>query len=286
MKRCALLTCENLEDYVADETHLEMALKEADWQYEWVQWKDTAVDWNSYDCAIVRTTWDYTKDVKLFLENLKKIDQSSCQLFNDYSLILWNSDKIYLKELSELDLPVIPTLWKVYTGISQVKEAFATLEVEKLVIKPRISAGAINTFLISKEDLASYQEELKVLVGEDIMIQPFLKQVKEEGEYSAHFFNGSLSHVVLKKPKSGDFRSQEEFGSDVKLVELSEEQFSFCQLVLSKIKKPWLFARVDFIKNQNGEASLIELELIEPALYFRYKEGSAAKLVEELGQLI
>ena len=286
MKRCALLTCEDLSGYVTDEHHFEQALEEAGWHYEWVEWKRDGVDWSEYDCAIVRTTWDYTRELQLFLEKMQIIEDSNCPLYNDYSLIKWNSDKGYLKDLSEQGVQVIPTLWETYQNITQITLAFQKLEVDQLVIKPRVSAGAKDTFLVSHSDLSKSGDFLKVLLGREIMIQPFLKQVAEEGEYSAFYFNGELSHVILKKPKHGDFRSQEEFGSNIKLIEPSGVQKGFCQSVLGKLSKPYLFARVDFINDKNSQANLIELELIEPSLYFRYKEDAAAKLVQALEQLV
>ena len=38
-----------------------------------------------------------------------------------------------------------------------------------------------------------------------------------------------------------------------------------------------LYARVDLIRDQQGEPVVLELELIEPSLFFPYSAGSAEK---------
>jgi glutathione synthase/RimK-type ligase-like ATP-grasp enzyme len=49
----------------------------------------------------------------------------------------------------------------------------------------------------------------------DVLIQPFIKSVVSEGEYSFMFFNRKYSHAVRKIAKTGEFRIQEEHGGRV-----------------------------------------------------------------------
>ena len=284
MKKCALVTCKNLDGFITDESYLEEALKSDGWDIQWVQWENSEVNWNEFDCAIIRTTWNYTEDLSLFLKNIKKIEDSSCRLFNDFSIINWNSDKKYLRDLEEQGVSIVPTMWEVYNESFEILKVFETLNVNKIVIKPRVSAGAKNTFLLSKDQVNS--DLLKPLLGLEVMIQPYLESVAKEGEFSVFYFNKKLSHAILKKPKQGDFRSQEEFGSDIRLIDLSSEQLQFCENVLSKIEGDHLFARVDFINDQSQKPNLIELELIEPGLYFRYKNKSAETMVKALNEMV
>lgn len=283
-KKCALLTCKNLDGFVHDEHHLEKALQEQDWQYDWVQWHSEDVDWNQYQCALVRTTWDYIHYRELFLQKLKKIHQSQCQLLNPYSTICWNSDKIYLQDLKSKGLSTVPTLWRKIHSFNELEGVFDDLKCDKVVIKPRVGAGAHQTYVVEK-----FQDRniLASLLNSEVMIQPFMEEVVRQGEYSAHFFAEEFSHMILKKPKPGDFRSQEEFGSDIQAVAITSEQFNFCKQVLSCIKEKCLFARVDFVYgNLSGKETLMELELIEPSLYFRFKKESAKLLVQKLEEMV
>lgn len=286
MKKCALLTCDDLTGFVTDEHFLEKALTAAGWSFEWVSWSQASVHWDEFDCAIVRTTWDYIENKDLFLESLEQIEKSTCQLFNPFNLIQWNSSKKYLFELQNQGVATIPTQWIKYQGVELLIESFQKFSTDKIIIKPLLGAGATNTFLLNRKSFESRKVELDVLQNQEVMVQPFMERVAAQGEFSVHYFSGELSHGILKKPKVGDFRSQEEFGSHIELIELTEAQKVFCKQVLSKIRGDWLFARVDFIYDELDRETLIELELIEPSLYFRYKEGSAKLLVEKLEDLL
>lgn len=285
MRRCALLTSEKLMNQVVDEEHLARALEQAGWEVQWVIWKDTSMDWDQFDCAIVRTTWDCYENPDFFLNQLQAIEDSTCLLLNPLSLIQWNSKKTYLQELLDEGVNSIPTHWTTYSSKQELLEWAQSWQTHQVVVKPQVGAGSLNTFALdlNKED---WEKPLVSLVGVDIMVQPFMKNVVQEGEFSALYFSGQFSHLVLKTPKADDFRSQEEFGSQIRQVEPTVEQSQFCQNVLSKIPSPWLYARVDFISDDSGDPCLIELELVEPSLYFKYEPKSAARMVMALDWLV
>ena len=50
----------------------------------------------------------------------------------------------------------------------------------------------------------------------EFMAQPFLSHVVTEGEFSLSYFNGKLSHTILKTPRAHDFRVQEEHGGVIR----------------------------------------------------------------------
>ena len=272
----ALLTCENLEGFVHDEHLLEQALKGRNLSYEWVEWK-SEVNWNKYQLAIVRTTWDYFENSQLFFDQLKKIEESSCKLINPYSMMKWNSHKTYLRELSEHGFATVPTFFSCKFSVEELDSALDKLEGDKFVFKPTIGAGAKDTFLLSKTDS---MEELKVLEGREVMVQPFVEEIAN-GEYSLHFFAGEFSHAILKKPKPGDYRSQEEYGSHIDKVDPPSGMLATSQSILKSLEEPTLYARVDFAVQQDKHL-LMELELIEPSMYFRFDENSAPMMVDKL----
>lgn len=281
--KVALLTCEELDQYITDEHFLEKALEKEGFSYKWVNWNDKSVNWNDFDSAIIRTTWDYMKHKSDFLTQLKKIEDSSCKLYNSLSIVEWNSNKKYLSSLEKEGVSIIPTKWFVNCSYQDLEACFVDFDSQKIVIKPNVGAGSFKTFLIHN-DKKMMENALEELKGIEVMVQPYLDMVAEEGEYSLHYFNKSLSHVILKTPKSGDFRSQEEFGSHIRKVEVTEELKTFANKVLSKINENLLYARVDVIRNKE-ELNLIELELIEPSLYFRFHEPAADLLVQAFKDL-
>ncbi len=59
MRRCALLTMDNLDGYICDDYLLIQPLKKTGWQIETISWHKQDVDWNQFDVVVIRSTWDY-----------------------------------------------------------------------------------------------------------------------------------------------------------------------------------------------------------------------------------
>lgn len=283
--KVALLTCRNLDEYITYENHLDDALNAKDIKFEWIEWEDyQKVDWNSFDCAVIRTTWDYQKNYQEFIKALEHIS-SKTKLFNPLEIVKWNSSKDYLLEFNQTETKPVPIIEINISNETDILELFNKLECETIVIKPFISAGSyltykvdMNNYLQLSDDIISACKEKKM------MAQPYMESIANEGEFSLHFFDKQFSHAILKKPKAGDFRSQEEFDSDIKSITPEPAAMSFAQKVLDHIKEDLLYARVDFVRKKDDQFYLMELELIEPSLYFSYDKDSATRLVEKMIQ--
>jgi hypothetical protein len=83
------------------------------------------------------------------------------------------------------------------------------------------------------------------------------------------FLGGTYSHAVLKTPKKHDFRVQEEHGGLVRSVVAEPLLLESARSVLRQLEPEPLYARVDFVREACGEFQVMELELIEPALFLR-----------------
>lgn len=281
--KIALLTCQELEGYIAYEEHLDAALEKAGVEFEWIVWTNwKEVDWTQYSAALIRTTWDYQKKIEEFLEALTHIS-SQTQLFNSLDTIKWNHSKDYLLEFNNTETKPVPTQEVHITEKNDFFFLFEKLESEQIIIKPFISATAHDTFHLNKSNWEEYVDKIiRVNRRKRMMVQPFLVNIQKEGEYSLHFFDGEFSHAILKTPKEGDFRSQEEYGSNIQTIEPDQKMLEYAQKVLLHRGEILLYARVDFVRTGTGDFNLMELELIEPSLYFGYGEGSADKLVSAL----
>ena len=115
------------------------------------------------------------------------------------------------------------------------------------------------------------------------MCQPFLPQIAE-GEISLIYFNKVFSHALLKVPKKGDFRVQEEFGGDIIPMKPTAELLALGEKVMKSVSDDLLYARVDLVPYENHFA-LMELELIEPALYFRTNADAAKNFSKALNHV-
>ena len=112
----------------------------------------------------------------------------------------------------------------------------------------------------------------------DLMVQPFVASLLGQGEFSLFYFNGMLSHTVVKRPQPGDFRVQEEHGGIIEPAEATPAMLDTGAAALAAIPADCLYARVDILET-GGVWQVIEIELIEPSLYFRMDEASPERFV-------
>ncbi|RZK54982.1 MAG: hypothetical protein EOO91_14965 [Pedobacter sp.] len=120
---------------------------------------------------------------------------------------------------------------------------------------------------------------------EDFIVQPFLTEIEENGEWSFIFFGGKFSHALLKKAADGDFRVQATFGGTVHPQQPAKELLTTAQKYVDQFAKDCLYARVDGAI-VNNEFLLMELELIEPFLFLDTEEKALENYYEALKRLI
>src|SRR6478672_6012451 len=93
------LSCDSLEGFIVDEDILVKQLESEGHTVTTLSWsKDT--DWSKFDCAIIRTTWDYMERPEAFFKKLELIS-SQTKLYNSLDTVKWNIHKGYLKRFEE-----------------------------------------------------------------------------------------------------------------------------------------------------------------------------------------
>lgn len=266
------LSCDSLEGFVVDEDILVKELIHQGHAVTTVSWtRDT--DWSKFDCAIIRTTWDYMERPDAFFKKLELIS-SQTKLYNSLDTVKWNIHKSYLKRFEEHGVNIVPTIFFRHNEELNIPSSWP----EKIVIKPAISAGSYKTLVQNKNQI-----DRSEMVPGDWMCQPFLPQIAE-GEISLIYFDKTFSHALLKVPKKGDFRVQEEFGGDIIPLKPTPELLALGDKVMKSVTDELLYARVDLVPYENHYA-LMELELIEPALYFRTNAQAAKNFAKVLSHV-
>ncbi|MEC8555790.1 MAG: hypothetical protein VXZ82_12350 [Planctomycetota bacterium] len=106
----------------------------------------------------------------------------------------------------------MPTEWLHGLAMDSISSRFESSDVFRLVAKPLIGANADDTFMLQADDASSWSNAVDVLGNRELMLQPFLESISEEGEYSLFYLGGHFSHAIIKRPAKGDFRVQEEHG--------------------------------------------------------------------------
>lgn len=232
----------------------------------------TDIDWRApletlaqFDAAILGTPWDYTEAKDEFLIRLGELEQAGVTVCNPLAVVRWNSDKLYLKELSERGAVTIPTLWPERAGPADVLAAFDHFNTNRVVVKRRVGAGAIGQDSFSRDNPPPANWSIE----QAAMVQPFLPAIQSEGEQSFIFIDGILSHALLKRAAGGDYRIQTLYGG----VELpldpapTDRAAAEAVLALLPFDQPPLYARIDMVRLEDGRLAVIEAELIEPYLY-------------------
>lgn len=241
-----------------------------------VAWDDESVDWKAFECIILKSPWDYVFKTQRFYQWLAEIKRLGILMLNSADIVKWNSDKHYLQHIADAGLKVIPTTFLERGSV------FEYPGDGPVIVKPCVSGASKNTFKVSGKVDPAINE---LLQHEDMMVQPFMPQVNEEGEWSLLFFNGKFSHALLKTPAKEDFRSQPQFGGFVQGKEPAPGILNSATQYVTQFAKDCLYARVDGLII-DGEFYLMELELIDPFLFLstypRGYENYYQALIEHL----
>lgn len=276
---------DNLDDFVCYDHLLVEPFKKLGWSVSDVSWRNEQIDWNQFDAVLIRSPWDYQKNPKAFLNVLKKIEASDAVLENSLELVKWNIDKSYLRDLQKQDVEIVPSLWFDQYHDDIFPSVFDTFNTDDIVIKPNVSANADNTFRISSSNYFDFIKDLKnVFKNRPFLIQPFMNNIPDEGEFSVFFFGDTYSHTILKTPKPRDFRVQEEHGGRLKSVKPETNLLETARYTRDTIQPEPLYTRADYVRTSGNTFALMEVELIEPSLYFNMDENSPKLFAEVFDQ--
>jgi len=190
---------------------------------------------------------------------------------NPVPVLRWNSDKAYLAELGAKGVAVVPTVEVAALDDVSLAQARAALGVEEVVVKPAISGGADGTHRIAPGAPIPADG-----LGRRRLVQPLMPGILADGEYSLFFFGGAFSHAIVKRPASGDFRVQEQFGGRETGWEASEAARLLAAAALAAAPAPPVYARVDMVGDAAGVLHIMELELIEPSLFLHHAGDKGA----------
>ncbi len=278
----ALASCTSLSEWEADDIPFRAALTERGVRITQPAWDDDTVDWSSFDGVLIRTTWDYMDRRNEYVSWAKRVE-SVVPLFNPASIVEWNTHKSYLRDLEAAGVPIVPTIWLERGTVPNLAELLSDRAWTRGFIKPAIGATARETlrFQACDGELDSARAHLaRTLAVEDMLLQPYLHSVETEGEYSAIFIAGELTHAVRKIPVRGDYRVQDDFGAADAPWEFTPDEIAIARRALDAAGDDLLYARTDFLRGDDGSLLMTEFEAVEPSLFFRHAPHAAVRLAE------
>ncbi len=225
-------------------------------------WTDPG-DLAGFDLILPLFAWGYQRDVAVWYALLDRL--AGLPVVNPVPVLRWNSDKAYLAELGAKGVAVVPTVDVAALDDASLAQARAALGAEEVVVKPAVSGGADGTHRVAPG--APIPTDA---LGQRRLVQPLMPGILADGEYSLFFFGGAFSHAIVKRPASGDFRVQEQFGGRETGWEASEAARLLAAAALAAAPAPPVYARVDMVGDAAGVLHIMELELIEPSLFLHH----------------
>jgi glutathione synthase/RimK-type ligase-like ATP-grasp enzyme len=242
-------------------------------------WND-AGDLSAFDLVMPLVAWGYHQNPERWHALLDRLESEQVPVLNPVPLLRWNSDKRYLAELGEKGIATIPT--RLVEAIDEDWLARARDEFgDELVIKPPVSAGADGTHRLGGKDPLPADAH-----GRAMMVQPFLRSVAEEGEYSILIFSGRFSHAIVKRPRAGDYRVQPHLGGTEDPCAPPAGSIELAQAALAAAPAEAIYARVDMVRDNSGSLAIIELELIEPSLWLQHAPDGGQAFVRSIREAL
>jgi glutathione synthase/RimK-type ligase-like ATP-grasp enzyme len=95
-------------------------------------------------------------------------------------------------------------------------------------------------------------------------------------------FDGEFSHSVVKRPAAGDFRVQPHLGGVTLPSKPPPGAEQLARQALAAAPAHAIYARVDIVPDDEGVLRIMELELIEPALFLDHAPDGAAAFTQAI----
>jgi glutathione synthase/RimK-type ligase-like ATP-grasp enzyme len=185
-----------------------------------------------------------------------------------------NLHKRYLLELAARDVPVVPT-----TLVERGQSCDVARVAQKIVIKPEVGAGSLDARVFSlPAQIAEAQAHVAALAARGaVLVQPYLASVDDYGERSLVWIDGALSHAIRKAPR---------FSGDNETVTgpfpIADDERAVAERALAPIADRILYGRVDLARDDRDRPVVMELELVEPSLFFVRGPGSVERFIDGL----
>jgi glutathione synthase/RimK-type ligase-like ATP-grasp enzyme len=263
--RIALATCLALPEPDRDAAPLAAALLARGCDARAVAWDDPAADWSTFDACVVRSTWNYHRAPARFLAWCDAVARVT-RLWNPAGVIRANAHKSYLLDLERRGVAVAPTVLLPRGATTLLADVMTQRAWDDVVVKPAVSAGSRDTRRVPAHDVAAGEAHLRALLAaEDVLVQRYLPSVDDSGERACVWIDGAFTHAVRKSPR---------FAGDRERIDgpfpLAPDERRLAEAALAPHAGHILYGRVDVARDAHGAPCVMEIELIEPSLFFAH----------------
>lgn len=277
--RVAIATCQRIPEPDPDEPLLLAALAGAGVEARMLAWDDAAAPFAEQDLVVLRSTWNYYLRIDDFIAWVAKT-ASTTRVLNPPGIVAWNAKKTYLAELERRGIDIVPTELVLHRAARSVDDILRERGWDEVVIKPVVSAGSFRTERFSRASVPEAQAFLDALVADrDAMVQRWMPSVETYGERSLVWIDGTVTHAIRKSPRFAG--GSEQVSGD---VAIADDERAFAERALAPFAGELLYARVDMVRDGAGALRLMELELIEPSLFFQQSKPALERFVSALAR--
>lgn len=270
-----LVTCRAHPRLPEDDKFLLASLERRGIRHRIAIWDDPDVDWSESSVTLLRAAWDSHLNPSGFVDWLDRMGSQS-HLLNTTSMVRWNFDKQYLVELREKGKNVVPTVILTSASEMAISQALQDISAAEIVVKPRFGADAHGVARLPPESkaIAAHFERFGAHGG--LLIQPFIPGVELARERSLVFIGGRFSHALYRNPfGSGPTRQTPD-----NVHTPTSEELSYCRELLGSLAR-LAYSRVDLLPF-HARPALMELEIIDPSLFFGAQPSAADALAAEV----
>lgn len=240
-------------------------------------WNGPREAFDSADAVVLRSTWGYYREEAVF-RAWAEATASSTRLLNTIGLVRWNLRKDYVGVLAAAGVRV-PHYHFVAAEVAAIDRVFAETGWARAVIKPAVGGGGYAVELVSRDGIAAAVAGLPAGVRDiGVLVQEFLPEITD-GELSMVYFDGRFSHAVRKRPVAGEFRVNSRFGATRSAEQPAAGIAEHGAAALRTLPELPLYARVDGVV-RGAELIVLEVEVLEPALFMEFDPASAERFAE------
>jgi glutathione synthase/RimK-type ligase-like ATP-grasp enzyme len=250
-----IATCRTLPEVDPDQEPLGRALAAAGIDAALVAWDDPTADWDANIPTIIRSTWNYALALDAFLAWVDRA-AAAAPLLNPPDVLRDNVRKRYLLDLAARGVATVPT------QLAAPGDAIA-IDAACIVIKPEVGAGSLGTKRFERGDPAAAAHLAELTRTGLALVQPFVASVDDYGERSLIWIDGQITHAIRKSPRfAGD---SERVDGPVPIAPIER---TLAEAALAPYVDRILYGRVDLARDDRGRPMVMELELVEPSLFF------------------
>jgi glutathione synthase/RimK-type ligase-like ATP-grasp enzyme len=237
-------------------------------------WSEASARLRDADLVVIRSTWDYHRDLAGYRAWLDSLEQNGTAVANPVSLVRWNLEKTYLDELAAAGVPV-PVQRVVPSDLEAARRTLAEAGWTQAVAKPSVGASGHGVTLVTSATLDATWDELATAVSpHKLVLQEYVAEIQAEGQTSYVFLGGRFAHAVRFRPRAGEFRINSKFEPQREVISPPESDIEDAIRVIEALPISPLYARIDMVRRE-GRQLLLEAEVNEPGLLFQYVPAGA-----------